>query len=128
MRLIFCFICLSFLLGCQTSETSQRQFVTLEGHMVVHKPTILFFSTLEEQEGRDWGTCHNIGAKPKLIEQARRLGSSKVRIVAEDIGWPVGEGTPVAYEYTEFRGQRLVPWCLLQPYYLAEKIETATGR
>lgn len=128
MRLIFCFLCLFLLLGCQMSETSQRQFVTLEGYMVVHKPTILFFTTIEEQEARDWGTCHNVGAEPKLIEQARRLGRKKVRIVAEDIGWPVGEGTPGTYEYTVFRGQRLVPWCMLQPYYLAEKIEIASGR
>jgi hypothetical protein len=128
MRLIFCFICISLVVGCQTTKTPQRQLVTLEGYMVVHQPTILLFITPEEQEVRDWGTCHNVAAGPKLIERARRLGSRRVRITAEDIGWPVGDGTPRAYEYTVFRGQRLVPWCILQPYYWAEKIEIARVR
>lgn len=131
MRPIFCFVCLFLVVGCQSSppnETSQRQLVTLEGYIVVHKPTILFFATPEEQEEQDWGTCHNVAARPKLIEQARRLGSKKVRIVAEDIGWPIDEGTLGFYDYTVYDGQRLVPWCLLQPYYIAEKIEVVRGR
>ena len=99
--------------------------LTMDGFIAVREPTVLLFTSASDRDEVDWGKCHNLAGPPRLIEAAKRLEANKVRVVVEDVGWPVYALPDGVWSKTIFRGVRLEPNCLLQPYYWLRSVAAA---
>lgn len=109
--------------GCTAEPHASNR--AMEGYIAVRDPTILLFSSAEDQAEVDWGKCHNVAGPPQLIAAAKQLEAHKVRMVVEDVGWPVYALPDGVWSKTIFRGVRLEPNCLLQPYYWLKSVAAA---
>jgi hypothetical protein len=116
-------VCGVALLAAGCASAPRAKVSAIEGFISVSGPTAieLFASPGERDEG-DWAACHNVAGLPQLVEEAKKVEQYKVRLVVEDVGWPVYSAPDSVWTKTVFRNVTLAPSCLRQPYYWLKSI------
>jgi hypothetical protein len=116
-------VCGVALLAAGCASAPRTKVSAIEGFISVSGPSAIeLFDAPGERDAGDWATCHNVAGLPRLIEEARKIEQYKVRLVVEDIGWPVYSAPDSVWTKTVFRDVTLAPSCFRQPYYWLKSI------